>query len=415
MPDPDDLINGTIGAPYRSPGMQALGSTAALIKALAGQLDKVGFTIPQSSPVMGGQGMTMKDMTVGDLGNVLENISYGMGPMRGGNYATGGLGTLGGMKSDVFELANAAPGAALLGKGLAKGGKALAPTAAEMLRQRAEKYMRDSGSLKEIIAYHGTPHNWQPEPGFPDGRFRLDKMGTGEGAQAYGWGAYLAEDPGVAGHYKRILSDTVNVPDGTPLIEKRIAQMAVNFGGDDPISWLQKYKNGANHLTPALTKELVEQVTGKFRSGIFSPGGSLYELDIPDEAVARMLDWDAPLSRQAPIVRQHFDPIASPIRNEMAKPAPSGWGEFAAPQSYDPTGQELLGLLRDPNAQLSAQSFLANALGENVSRRLRDAGIPGLRFLDAGSRGAGGSGTRNIVVWDQDVLDEAARRGVKKK
>ena len=191
--------------------------------------------------------------------------------------------------------------------------------------------------------------------------------------------------------------------------------MAVNFGGDDPISWLQKYKNGANHLTPALTKELVEQVTGKFRSGIFSPGGSLYELDIPDEAVARMLDWDAPLSRQAPIVRQHFDPIASPIRNEMAKPAPSGWGEFAAPQSYDPTGQELLGLLRDPNAQLSAQSFLANALGENVSRRLRDAGIPGLRFLDAGSRGAGGSGTRNIVVWDQDVLDEAARRGVKKK
>ena len=411
----DPLVNGSIGLPYRDPFHQGIGSLADLINAFAMHADRIGFTIPESSPIMAGRGMTLRDLTVGDLGRVLENISYGMGPMRGGNYATGGLGTLGGMKSDVFELANAAPGAALLGKGLAKGGKALAPTAAEMLRQRAEKYMRDSGSLKEIIAYHGTPHNWQPEPGFPDGRFRLDKMGTGEGAQAYGWGAYLAEDPGVAGHYKRILSDTVNVPDGTPLIEKRIAQMAVNFGGDDPISWLQKYKNGANHLTPALTKELVEQVTGKFRSGIFSPGGSLYELDIPDEAVARMLDWDAPLSRQAPIVRQHFDPIASPIRNEMAKPAPSGWGEFAAPQSYDPTGQELLGLLRDPNAQLSAQSFLANALGENVSRRLRDAGIPGLRFLDAGSRGAGGSGTRNIVVWDQDVLDEAARRGVKKK
>ena len=414
MPKPDDLVNGTIGTPYRAPGMQAVGATADLVNAIAEQLDKARVTMPSWSPVAANKSLSMRDLTVGDLGKVLEDISYGMGPMRGGNYATGGLGTYG-AKPEAMELGNAIPLGALATKGVLATGRKLAPTAAEMLRQRAEKYMRDSGSLKEIIAYHGTPHNWQPEPGFPDGRFRLDKMGTGEGAQAYGWGAYLAEDPGVAGHYKRILSDTVNVPDGTPLIEKRIAQMAVNFGGDDPISWLQKHKNGANHLAPALTKELVEQVTGKFRSGIFSPGGSLYELDIPDEAVARMLDWDAPLSRQAPIVRQHFDPIASPIRNEMAKPAPSGWGEFAAPQSYDPTGQELLGLLRDPNAQLSAQSFLANALGENVSRRLRDAGIPGLRFLDAGSRGAGGSGTRNIVVWDQDVLDEAARRGVKKK
>ena len=414
MPKPDDLVNGTIGTPYRAPGMQAVGATADLVNAIAEQLDKARVTMPSWSPVAANKSLSMRDLTVGDLGKVLEDISYGMGPMRGGNYATGGLGTYG-AKPEAMELGNAIPLGALATKGVLATGRKLAPTAAEMLRQRAEKYMRDSGSLKEIIAYHGTPHNWQPEPGFPDGRFRLDKMGTGEGAQAYGWGAYLAEDPGVAGHYKRILSDTVNVPDGTPLIEKRIAQMAVNFGGDDPISWLQKHKNGANHLAPALTKELVEQVTGKFRSGTFSPGGSLYELDIPDEAVARMLDWDAPLSRQAPIVRQHFDPIASPIRNEMAKPAPSGWGEFAAPQSYDPTGQELLGLLRDPNAQLSAQSFLANALGENVSRRLRDAGIPGLRFLDAGSRGAGGSGTRNIVVWDQDVLDEAARRGVKKK
>ena len=125
MPDPDDLINGTIGAPYRSPGMQALGSTAALIKALAGQLDKVGFTIPQSSPVMGGQGMTMKDMTVGDLGNVLENISYGMGPMRGGNYATGGLGTLGQMHPQVLELANALPAAAVAGKAIRRAGDIL--------------------------------------------------------------------------------------------------------------------------------------------------------------------------------------------------------------------------------------------------------------------------------------------------
>jgi len=125
MPNPDDLINGTIGTPYRPPGMQALGSTAALIKALAGQLDKVGFTIPQSSPVMGGQGMTLKDMTVGNLGNVLEDISYGMGPMRGGNYATGGLGTLGQLDPQILELANALPAAAVASKTLRRTGEVL--------------------------------------------------------------------------------------------------------------------------------------------------------------------------------------------------------------------------------------------------------------------------------------------------
>ena len=150
MPNPDDLINGTIGAPYRSPGMQALGSTAALIKALAGQLDKVGFTIPQSSPVMGGQGMTLKDMTVGDLGRVLENISYGMPPMRGGNYATGGIGTYG-AKPDVMELANAIPAGAAAGKVAISGARRLAPTAAEMLRKRADTLMDLSGGRMHAV------------------------------------------------------------------------------------------------------------------------------------------------------------------------------------------------------------------------------------------------------------------------
>jgi hypothetical protein len=120
-----DLTNGTIGQPYRSPPMQAVGTLADLVNYLAAQADRVGFTIPESSPVMGGQGMTLKDMTVGDLGNVLENISYGMGPMRGGNYATGGLGTLGQMHPQVLELANALPAAAVAGKAIRRAGDIL--------------------------------------------------------------------------------------------------------------------------------------------------------------------------------------------------------------------------------------------------------------------------------------------------
>ena len=52
-------------------------------------------------------------------------------------------------------------------------------------------------------------------------------------------------------------------------------------------------------------------------------------------------------------------------------------------------------------------------MGSDVaaSEALRKAGIPGLKYFDAGSR-PGLKGTRNYVTWDQDVLDRAARQGV---
>lgn len=148
--------NGTIGQPYRPPHMEALGTLASLLEKAGQYASKVGVTVPQGSPVMPGASLTLRDLTIGDLPRVLEDISYGMGPTTGGNYATGGIGTLGGMKSDVFELANAAPGAALLGKGLAKGGRALAPTAAEMLRKNIEKAVDSSGGRMYIFGGEGA-------------------------------------------------------------------------------------------------------------------------------------------------------------------------------------------------------------------------------------------------------------------
>lgn len=111
--------NGTIGQPYRPPMMQGIGTLADLINAFAQQSDRVGLTMPQWSPVAPGKSMTLRDLTVGNLGNVLENISYGMGPVTGGNYATGGIGTYG-LKPDVMEVANAVPALGLVGNGVKK-------------------------------------------------------------------------------------------------------------------------------------------------------------------------------------------------------------------------------------------------------------------------------------------------------
>ena len=56
------------------------------------------------------------------------------------------------------------------------------------------------------LGWHGGPHKWAPEAGRPLGRPRLENVGQGEGAQVYGHGFYVAENPKVAGEYKADLS-----------------------------------------------------------------------------------------------------------------------------------------------------------------------------------------------------------------
>lgn len=49
-------------------------------------------------------------------------------------------------------------------------------------------------AMRGIIAYHGSPHSFD--------KFDLSKIGTGEGAQAYGHGLYFAESEPVARSYR---------------------------------------------------------------------------------------------------------------------------------------------------------------------------------------------------------------------
>ena len=52
-----------------------------------------------------------------------------------------------------------------------------------------------------IVAYHGSPHSFD--------QFDTSKIGTGEGAQAYGHGLYFAENEGTARQYRDQLGRTV--------------------------------------------------------------------------------------------------------------------------------------------------------------------------------------------------------------
>ncbi|MCP5056784.1 MAG: hypothetical protein GY937_08690, partial [bacterium] len=66
------------------------------------------------------------------------------------------------------------------------------PQSGERARLEGEQVLTQPG-------YHGSPHKFD--------RFDHSKMGTGEGAQAYGWGTYIAENPDVGNEYKSVLVD----------------------------------------------------------------------------------------------------------------------------------------------------------------------------------------------------------------
>lgn len=218
-----------------------------------------------------------------------------------------------------------------------------------------------------IRAYHGTPHKFD--------RFDISKIGTGEGGQAYGHGLYFAEHEPVAKSYRDQLSGK------SSSYARRSAEI------DD--AWVDAARSMFGTHSPdeirALLKDAYKsnppsdrQIDIVLRAA--NPG-HLYEvnLHVPRE---HLLDWDAPLADQ-PHVLDAFG-ISRHAAERIGGVMPfSGKQVYNARAAFD-----------DGPRQLS-QTFL-------------EAGIPGIQYLDQGSRGVG-TGTRNFVMFD-DAPIEIVRR-----
>jgi hypothetical protein len=123
------------------------------------------------------------------------------------------------------------------------------------------------------------------------------------------------------------------------------------------------------------------QVAQRYRDRVRDAEGRLYEVSI-DANPEDFVDWNSPLSGQPQGVRDWFD----------SRGISEG---FAGNQS----GMELLMAERA-------------ALGDKgVAESMREAGIPGIRYLDAGSRGAG-DGSRNYVVFDDELITILKKYGI---
>ena len=243
--------------------------------------------------------------------------------------------------------------------------------------------------LLAMTLFHGTPHKFD--------RFALDKIGTGEGAQAYGHGLYFAENPGVARSYQGTLAQTRLTSDEFQKLAKDSPNAFKSVGIDNPEQFIAQSKSiyGDNEtavwrgLQDRLSMRQIDELTAK--SDVAR--GHLYEVDIPDEITDRMLDWDAPLSEQPESVRDVLQGIyPDDWTGEQIYRASADDARFGAIERGESAATTL------PGSQ------------QRASESLRDLGIPGIRYFDNQSRGAG-EGTRNIVVFNPDDITSVKRDG----
>lgn len=301
----------------------------------------------------------------------------------------------------------------------------------------------------ELIVHHGTPHRFPATDANPLGEFDASKIDTGEGAQAYGHGVYLAENPKIASGYRKDLSNYTQ-----PFVQFKGQKIAGTSLSDLDIAaykYLQKGQKDAGqfpHNTVYYAKKAVENAPDKYWSEKFSKEeilnrineygsdvkfgeeknlGTLYKADLPDEMIARMLDWDKPMSEQPAAVREALKRRITSV--EPADKFDMGGNSLLRDNrlgQYDKTrvdpwileasganGTSAFGLSQKDVDRIFGSKDVANLTGEQIisrlaqqqgsqaaaSKYLADLGIPGIKYLDAGSRGQGGSGTRNFVVF----------------
>lgn len=348
------------------------------------------------------------------LGTNLENLSSGIGQ--------GIVNQLEGVKSLVTDPVGTAKAAYEGVKGVVRNPAVLA----EALRQTGQKAMsgpygagevigemlgpmRGKGPMAEIDVYHGTPHRFPETEANPLGEFDASKINTGEGAQAYGHGIYLAESPKVAEGYKERLAASSYMKDSQSVAYGKIWQKAADAALETGAAWpdysraissqIMDWVDGGRkpetflryNRVPPSAKPAYEAAVKEY-VGLQKTSGNLYTADLPDEMVDRMLDWDKPLTEQSKNVQQVLAKLGDPqekldayddaLLKALFENAPD---PGVTPRN--PLGSEIINKLENQYGRAGASDYL------------KSLGIPGVRYLDAGSRGQGGSGTRNFVVF----------------
>jgi len=243
--------------------------------------------------------------------------------------------------------------------------------------------------MPAISGWHGSPYDFE--------KFDITKIGTGEGAAAYSKGLYIGGERGVGEYYR----DQLGRPKARGPKEN-VWDLVTNYG--------QKPENLENIVLDMIKfapadqmKTQAEEMLKVVRDGSWrdvKSEGVLYEVRINAEP-EDFLDWDKPLSQQPekamPIIQKFIEKLG---------PTPPDEAAIITAQLFDqPIPTEAVPWNLDEDTLEGLFSVLDKGEAEQA---FREAGIPGVRYLDQVSRGQG-KGTHNYVVYDDSIIEIVAK------
>ncbi len=287
----------------------------------------------------------------------------------------------------------------------------------------------EPGVTFSITALHASPHSFR--------KFSTDYMGQGEGAQAYGWGLYFAENPEVNRAYMDRFSQNKEtlIREIEAYSERKfysvhsdliytLRQLSVLYPDKVLADGLRQYINTEsvrvkkrreeagddvpNYMAHILKREEeklkdLQQILNWIHSGgelsaeMLSASNYRVELNVDDSV---LLDWDRPVPENLRALMQ-----SSPVEavRELAGALSTNRDGTKYWTYQDYTGEAIYKKLMDDLFMDRPRSEVPDKNGRQkaASLALLDSGIKGIRYADGLSRREeGDEQTYNYVIFD---------------
>ena len=232
---------------------------------------------------------------------------------------------------------------------------------------------------------------WHGSPKIFD-EFNLNLAKEGGSRSARGEGLYFSESPDFASSFRAAGGEGGN--------------FGLEAGPTQGIANLLAYKGAkgeelARKYYPKL--ENIDEQIAMAKKAIDENSG-LYKVDLPDEQIAKMIDYDLPLSQQSESVREALLKVNDPYINEAltTNPVYNEAGDYWSHMgnTYGSKNEALQDVM--PANIISGQRGEFKSPQE-ISQRFYEAGIPGTQYAERG--------TRNYVVFSDKIPKILERNG----
>jgi hypothetical protein len=293
----------------------------------------------------------------------------------------------------------------------------------------------------QIKAFHGSPHKFN--------KFSTKAIGTGEGAQAFGWGLYFTDKPSIAKHY----SESTQMKGLLTARDKNGKIIYQGAGWDDgaleAAKWVETGRKQAGeftHNTAHWAKKAYAKSFARYPEMLEEPSKQAVLNKIDELAEAKItyedvpgsvydvllhkgkkpseydyLRWDEPLTeaQKNKIIKQRYIERGYTVKgnkwfNQKGEQIPDEYVRKQIAMDKEKMvreGEYVYGALsREMRRKAKSGMSMETSNQKEASLFLKRAGIDGIKYPSGSLTGMKSKGSYNYVVFDEaDVSIEAMK------